>query len=103
MENYADFDSAIPRFESWRPSQPKGSHARDFRHLEKWRHFGRLAAKSPVSGEEYRYLIPKAKISGASLCSMKFRYPKFGGRGSRDRLRFGEDRFESADVPTSDP
>ncbi len=50
-----DFDSAISRFESWRPSQPPGSLRRNFRLSEKWRHFRGLAGNGvrgakPVAG-----------------------------------------------------
>ena len=44
----------ISQFESYMPSQPPRSLAREFGFSRKWRHFRRLAAKSPVSGEEYR-------------------------------------------------
>jgi hypothetical protein len=47
-----EFDTA--RFESSQPSQPSWSLSGDFRQSEKCRHFGRLAAKSPISSEEYR-------------------------------------------------
>jgi hypothetical protein len=53
-KGHPDRDSAIPRFESWRPSQPPGSLAEVPRHSENRRHFSRLTAKSPVSGEGYR-------------------------------------------------
>jgi hypothetical protein len=52
--NQVDFDSAIPRFESWRPSQPPGSVRRNFRLSEKWRHFRGLAGNGRVFGEENR-------------------------------------------------
>jgi hypothetical protein len=51
---FGDFDSAIPRFESWYPSQPSRSIPGDFSHFAKKRHFRRLAARSPVSSEEFR-------------------------------------------------
>jgi hypothetical protein len=38
--NYLDFDSAIPRFESWHPSQPVRSLRCDFRVCESRRHSG---------------------------------------------------------------
>jgi hypothetical protein len=45
LDNQADFDSAIPRFESWRPSQEQRAEffaetplfsRRHLAHLEKW-------------------------------------------------------------------
>jgi len=48
----SDFDSAIPRFESWRPSQPPESLPHVFRHSAKCRHSRWLAAIGWVSGEE---------------------------------------------------
>jgi hypothetical protein len=76
--NQADFDSAIPRFESWRPSQPVGSLAGDFGYSRKWRHFRRLAAKSLVSGDEFWTSGADGRKFRGSLCSMNFQYPKFG-------------------------
>jgi hypothetical protein len=38
LDNQADFDSAIPRFESWRPSQPVRSLRCDFQVWENRRH-----------------------------------------------------------------
>jgi hypothetical protein len=35
------------------PQPATGSLAGDFGHSRKWRHFRRLAAKSPVSGDEF--------------------------------------------------
>src|SRR6266851_3448076 len=54
LDNQADFDSAIPRFESSMPSQPQWSLACRFRCSEECRHSRGLAVKGPVSGEEYR-------------------------------------------------
>jgi hypothetical protein len=63
-----DFDSAIPRFESWRPSQPRRSLAGESLHFAKTRHFRRLVAKRPGSAEgsrPSRAEIPK--LRGQSL------------------------------------
>ena len=51
---WKDSEFDISRFESSQPSQSQGSLSWDFGHSEKSRHFRRLAAKSPVSGEECR-------------------------------------------------
>jgi hypothetical protein len=45
--------------QDWVVSQPPRSLARDFRRSRECRHFRRLAAKHPVSGEEYR--APRAE------------------------------------------
>ena len=50
------FDSAIPRFESWRPSQPVGSLRCDFQVWENRRHSGGLAGNGRVFGEKNRAL-----------------------------------------------
>src|SRR6266853_502974 len=50
------FDSAIPRFESWRPSQPVGSLRCDFQVWENRRHSRGLAGYGRVFGEENRAL-----------------------------------------------
>ena len=52
-----EFDTA--RFESSQLSPPSWSLPRNSQHWEKCRHFRRLAAKSLVSGEEYR--APRAE------------------------------------------
>src|SRR6266478_2704961 len=54
--NYLDFDSAIPRFESWRPSHPIRSLRCDFQVWENRRHFRGLAGNGRVFGEENRAL-----------------------------------------------
>jgi hypothetical protein len=59
--NYLDFDSAIPRFESWHPSQPVRSLRRRFRLCEDRRHFRGLAGNGPVFGEENRALPTTAR------------------------------------------
>jgi hypothetical protein len=51
-----DFDSAIPRFESWRPSQPVRSLRCDFQVWENRRHSRGLAGNGRVFGEENRAL-----------------------------------------------
>ncbi len=51
-----DFDSAIPRFESWHPSQPVGSLRCDFQVWENRRHSRGLAGNGRVFGEENRAL-----------------------------------------------
>src|SRR6266849_10338865 len=51
-----DFDSAIPRFESWRPSQPAESLPRVFQVWENRRHSRGLAGNGRVFGEENRAL-----------------------------------------------
>ena len=43
-QRQSDFDSAIPRFESWRPSQPAESLPQVFRYSEKRRHSRGFAA-----------------------------------------------------------
>src|SRR5258708_6773961 len=53
---FADFDSAIPRFESWRPSQPVRSLRCDFQVWENRRHSRGLAGNGRVFGEENRAL-----------------------------------------------
>src|SRR5258706_7985427 len=55
-KEFADFDSAIRRFESWRPSQPVRSLRRRFRLCEDRRHFRGLAGNGRVFGEENRAL-----------------------------------------------
>src|SRR6266849_1942348 len=52
----ADFDSAIPRFESWLPSQPVGSLRCDFQLWDNRRHSRGLAGNGRVFGEENRAL-----------------------------------------------
>jgi hypothetical protein len=47
--HYLDFDSAIPRFESWRPSQPVRSSRRDIRVCENRRHFSWLGLVTRAS------------------------------------------------------
>src|SRR6267143_2154610 len=42
IDRIGGFDSAIPRFESWRPSQPVRSRRRCFRMWENRRYFRRL-------------------------------------------------------------
>jgi len=56
-------DSAIPRFESWRSSQPQRSLGVDSAQSAKKRHFRRLAAKSLVSGEDFRAFCPEGRES----------------------------------------
>ncbi len=56
MARRGDFDSAIPRFESWRPSQPVGSLRCDFQVWENRRHSRGLAGNGRVFGEENRAL-----------------------------------------------
>ena len=56
-----DFDSAIPRFESWHPSQPVRSLRCDFQVWENRRHFRGLAGNGPVFGEENRALPTTAR------------------------------------------
>jgi hypothetical protein len=51
-----DFDSAIPRFESWRPSQPVRPLRCDFQVWENRRHSRGLAGNGRVFGEENRAL-----------------------------------------------
>ncbi len=51
-----DFDSAIPRFESWHPSQPVRSLRCDFQVWENRRHSRGLAGNGRVFGEENRAL-----------------------------------------------
>ena len=64
----ADFDSAIPRFESWRPSQPVRSLRCDFQVGEKRRHSRGLAGNGRVSGEENPALTTQGRfIRGWSL------------------------------------
>jgi hypothetical protein len=58
----ADFDSAIPKFESWRPSQPVRSRRHDFRVSGKWRHFRWLAGNGRVFGEENRALPTESRL-----------------------------------------
>src|SRR6266481_3786848 len=53
---FADFDSATPRFESWRPSHPVRSLRCDFRVWENRRHSRGLAGNGRVFGEENRAL-----------------------------------------------
>jgi hypothetical protein len=61
-------DFAISRFESWRPSQPQGSLPGDFEYSRKCRHFRRLAATHPVSGEEFWRIHDEGRESrGESL------------------------------------
>jgi hypothetical protein len=63
-----DFGSAIPKFESWRPSQPPGSLAEIPRRFGNRRYFRRLAARSPVSSEGYRTSHAKRQeFGGESL------------------------------------
>jgi hypothetical protein len=63
-----DFHSAIPRFESWRPSQPPRSLPRIFRLSEKWRHFRGLPADRSVSGARNRAFPTKGRFfRGESL------------------------------------
>src|ERR1700692_1427835 len=60
--------NAIPMFESWRPSQPTRSLPGDFLNFAKSRHFRRLVARSPVSGEESRPSCAESlKSRGQSL------------------------------------
>ena len=88
-QRQSDFDSAIPRFESWRPSQPPGSLPGSFGYPRKCRHFRRLAAKRPVSGVEPRPSraekprIPRRVSAGwvSNIRNLRARLP-------RDRLRF---------------
>jgi hypothetical protein len=73
-----EIDFAISRFESWRPSQPKGSLPGDFGYSRKCRHFRRLTARSPVSDEEFgrnraeslesRGVSPLAGFSISEIC-----------------------------------
>jgi hypothetical protein len=57
-----------PNRDCWRPSQPPGSLAEVPRHSENRRHFSRLAARSPVSGEGYRTSRAKSReFKGESL------------------------------------
>jgi hypothetical protein len=66
--NKSDFDSAIPRFESWRPSQPQASLAGDFGHSRKWRHFRGLECRDPVSRQEFSRIRTESRESrGESL------------------------------------
>ncbi len=51
-----DFDSAIPRFESWHPSQPVRSLRCDFQVWENRRHSRGLAGNGRVFGEENQAL-----------------------------------------------
>src|SRR6266404_1102821 len=51
-----NFDSIIPRFESWRPSQPVRSLRCDFQVWENRRHSRGLAGNGRVFGEENRAL-----------------------------------------------
>jgi hypothetical protein len=55
---------AISRFESRHPSQPQRSLAADSPHSAKKRHFRRLAARSLVSGEEFRAPCAEGRESG---------------------------------------
>ena len=87
----ADFDSAIPRFESWRPSQPARSPPGHFRVGEKPRHFRRLDPVSRVSGAQgVGTWCEIGRFLCAGLCSclsnFRFRHPKTGSRTGRDRL-----------------
>jgi hypothetical protein len=89
--NQSDFDSAIPRFESWRPSQPTRSLPDDYLNSAKSRHFRRLAARSLVSGEEFRASRTDGpEAHGASLLAeFSLRVQACG-----DRLCFRRGRFE---------
>jgi hypothetical protein len=81
----ADFDSAVLRFESWRPSW---SLPRNFQHSERCRHFRRSAAKSRVLARNIGHLVQKVEIFEASLRSMNFQYPKFWDWKVRDPVAF---------------
>jgi hypothetical protein len=48
-----DFGSAIPKFESWRPSQPPRSPPGNFGYWRKCRPFRGLEGKDPVSRQEF--------------------------------------------------
>ena len=72
-----DFDSAIPRFESWRPSQPVRSLRCDFQVWENRRHSRGLTGNGRVFGEENRGLPTEGAFSWTSLCCMNFQYPEF--------------------------
>jgi hypothetical protein len=89
-----EFDTS--RFESSLPSQPQWSLATDFGYSRKCRHFRRLAAKSPVSGEEIRASRAEGLESrGASLLA-EFSKSKIWVRGCPETGCVSADRFESA-------
>jgi hypothetical protein len=61
-----DFDSAIPRFESWRPSQPVRSLRCDFQVWENRRHSRGLAGNGRVFGEE-NWVLPTEGVHDMAI------------------------------------
>ena len=64
IDRIGGFDSAIPRFESWRPSQPVRSLRCDFQAWENRRHSRGLAGNGRVFGEENRALPTGGRFPG---------------------------------------
>jgi hypothetical protein len=68
-----------------------------FEYLRKCRHFRRLAARSPVSGEEIQASCAEGRdFRRESLLDDFLNIRNLGAGAFRDRLRFRRDRFESA-------
>jgi hypothetical protein len=74
---HPDFDSAVPRFESWHPSQPPLSLAGELRHSTKSRHFWRLGARSSVSCEKIRAARASGLKSGERSLLVQFPISEF--------------------------
>jgi hypothetical protein len=88
LQNWSDFDSAIPWFESRRPSQPVPSLWGVSDAQKSWRHFRDLAEACEVSRAEFSEVHAankdvRAPVSGGDFSIFRFCYLRRSSKALR--------------------